>query len=41
VDSVLADGDVREVERALGEVDVFSVVYAITAGPGDGTGRGL
>ena len=33
VDSVLADGRVREVERALGEVDVFSVVYPIL---GDG-----
>lgn len=29
VDSVLSDGRVREVERTLGEVDVFSVVYPI------------
>ncbi len=34
VDSVLGDGRVREVERTLGEVDVFSVAYPIL-GDGD------
>jgi len=29
VDSALADGGVREVERTIGDVDVFSVVYPI------------